>query len=79
MSAEVLDELAGLIQATKLMAENLPAARRYAATPEGREKALATQREVRKMLALIRPGLREMEKADKLLTKILRKPWGVAL
>lgn len=78
--AECMHEhLRGLAEVVDAMTKNLPAAQQYASTPEGRQKAIDLQRLVREQLADLRAGVRQMEKADRVITKVLRKPWGIAL
>mgnify|MGYP007107588262 CR=1 FL=1 len=71
-----VDELA---RAVSEMARDLHVGRMYVATPEGREIALTLQRNIRRQLLEVRSTLRQLEKADRTLKKLLGKPWGVAL
>ncbi len=69
-----------MTRSVSAMGSNIVGARALASTPDGREKMLATQRELRQWAAAMRTGLRQLDKADKVLTKALRgKPWGISL
>lgn len=75
--SDLQDRIEPMTATVNQLAANMEGGRAYAATPDGRQKVEELRRDLRAWASILRTGLRQIDRAERLLGKVLGKRWGI--